>query len=227
MSSVAATDYLEIIEQLTPGEPAIFHNVSWHEYERLLDELIDRSGVRLSYDEGTLEIMTISTEHDFYAEMLQNLVRLLSLRLKFKFRSFGHATMKKTRTRRGKEPDGCFFIKSCDLIGPRKRLDFENDPPPDLAVEIDLSTKSISKLPIYRALQVPEVWIYNGNALTIYRLGDAGYESVEQSVELPVLTSQLLTSFLKEAEQTEDDNQLLQDYVEIILSGSPPPAQSR
>jgi len=221
MSVAAANNYLEIIEDLTPGEPAIFHNVSWQEYEQLLDELIDRSGVRLSYDEGTLEIMTISTEHDFYGEMLQNLVRLLSLRLKFKFRSFGHATMKKSKAQRGKEPDGCFFIRSCDLIGRRKHLDFENDPPPDIAVEIDLSTKSISRLPIYRGLQVPEVWIYNGSVLTIYRLDDQGYASVDRSVELLVLTSQLLTNFLNEAGETDDDNQLLQDYVEAILQASP------
>lgn len=225
MSVVAATNYFEIIEDLTPGEPAIFHNVSWQEYEQLLDELIDRSGVRLSYDEGTLEIMTISTEHDFYGEMLQNLVRLLSLRLKFKFRSFGHATMKKSKAHRGKEPDGCFFIRSCDLIGRRKHLDFENDPPPDIAVEIDLSTKSIPKLPIYHALRVPEVWIYDGKVLTIYRLGDQGYASVERSEELPVLTSQLLTNFLKDAEETDDDNQLLQDYVEAILKDQPPAIQ--
>jgi len=222
---VAATNYDEIIEHLTPGEPAIFHNVSWQEYEQLLDELVDRSGVRLSYDEGTLEIMTISTEHDFYEDLLQDLVRLLSLRLKFRFRSFGRATMKKTKARKGKEPDGCFFIKSCDLIGPRKRLDFENDPPPDIAVEIDLSTKSISKLPIYRALQVPEVWIYNGSVLTIYRLGDQGYASVERSEELQVLTSQLLTNFLNDAAETDDDNQLLQDYVETILQALPPAVQ--
>ncbi|HKQ80397.1 MAG TPA: Uma2 family endonuclease [Blastocatellia bacterium] len=225
MGIVAANNYLEIIDALNPGEPAIFHNVSWQEYEQLLDELVERSGVRLSYDGGTLEIMTISTEHDFYGEMLQNLVRLLSLRLKFKFRSFGHATMKKSKAQKGKEPDGCFFIKSCDLIGRRKLLDFENDPPPDIAVEIDLSTKSIPKLPIYLAPQVPEVWIYNGSALTVYRLSDQGYMSIERSEELPVLTSRLLTNFLNEAEQTDDDNQLLQEYVEIILREAPPATQ--
>jgi Uma2 family endonuclease len=132
--------------------------------------------------------------------------------------------MKKSKAHRGKEPDGCFFIKSCNLIGPRKRLDFENDPPPDIAVEIDLSTKSIPKLPIYRALQVPEVWIYDGSLLAIYRLGDQGYVSVERSEELPVLTSQLLTNFLNDAGESDDDNQLLQDYVEIILQ-APHPAQ--
>jgi len=225
MNAVATTDFLEIIEDLTPGEPAIFHDVSWEEYEQLLSELIDRSGVRLSYDEGTLEIMTISTEHDFYEDLLQDLVRLLSIRLNFRFRSFGRATMKKSEAHKGKEPDGCFFIKSCDLIGRRKHLDFENDPPPDIAVEIDLSTRSISKLPIYRALQVPEVWIFNGSVLTIYRLNDQGYTSAEQSEELPGLTSQLLTNFLKEAEETEDDNQLLQDYVEIIAQASPTTGQ--
>jgi Uma2 family endonuclease len=224
MSAATATDYLEIIDRLTPGEPVIYHNISWEEYEQLLDELIDRSGVRTSYDEGTLEIMTLSTEHDFYGEMLQNLVRLLSLRLKFKFRSFGHATMKKAGAQKGKEPDGCYFIKSCDLIGRRKRLDFEHDPPPDIAVEIDLSTKSIPKLPIYHSLRVPEVWIYDGGRLSIYLRNDQGYVSVERSEELPILTGQLLTDFLNDAEETDDENRLLQDYVEIVLQASPPEA---
>jgi Uma2 family endonuclease len=218
MNVATATNYLEVIDHLIPGEPAVFHDVSWEEYEQLSDELVDRSGLRLSYCEGTLEIMSTSTEHDFYEDLLQNLVRLLSLRLKFRFRSFGRATMKKSKAQKGKEPDGCYFIKSCDLIGRRKRLDFEIDPPPDIAVEIDLSTRSIRKLPIYHALQVPEVWIYDGTELTIHRWNDRGYVSVERSVELPALTSQLLTSFLSDAEETEDDNQLLQDYVEIISS---------
>ncbi len=222
MTAVTATNYLEIIEHLTPGEPAIFHDVSWEDYEQLLDELVERSGVRLSYYEGTLEIMTTSTEHDFYEELLQDLVRFLSLRLNFRFRSFGRPTMKKSRRQTGKEPDGCYFIKSCDLIGRRKMLDFEHDPPPDIAVEIDLTTKSIPKLPIYHALEVPEVWIYDGTKLTIYRRNEQSYASVERSEELPILTSQLLTSFLNDAEETYDDNQLLQDYVETILQSSSP-----
>ncbi len=217
MSVATATNYLEVIDHLTPGEPAIFHDVSWEAYEQLSDELVDRSGVRVSFYEGTLEVMTTSTEHDFYEDLLQNLVRLLSLRLMFRFRSFGRATMKKSKAQTGKEPDGCYFIKSCDLIGRRKRLDFESDPPPDIAVEIDLSTKSIPKLPIYHALRVAEVWIYDGTKLTIHRWSDQGYVSVEKSEELPFVTSQLLTSFLNDAEQTDDENQLLQDYVEIIL----------
>jgi Uma2 family endonuclease len=81
--------------------------------------------------------------------------------------------------------------------------------------------RKIRKLPIYRALRVPEVWIYNGNVLAIYRLGDQGYTSVERSEEAPFLTSQLLTNFFKGAEETDDDNQLLQDYVEIILQAQP------
>jgi Uma2 family endonuclease len=217
MSVAAATNYLEVIDHLTPGEPAIFHNVSWEEYEQLTDELVDRSGVRVSFYEGTLEIMTTSTEHDFYEDLLQDLIRFLSVRLNFRFRSFGRATMKKSGRQTGKEPDGCYFIKSCALIGRRKHLDFEHDPPPDIAVEIDLTARSIPKLPIYHALEVPEVRIYDGTKLTIHRRNDQGYASVERSEELPMLTSQLLTDFLTEAGETEDENQLLQNYVEIIL----------
>jgi Uma2 family endonuclease len=226
MTTATATNYLEVIEQLTPEEPIVFRDVRWEEYVQLLEDLgEEHPGLHLSYDRGTLEIMAISTEHGYYTELLQNLVRLVTLRRKTPFRSFGQATMKKSKALAGKEPDGCYYLKSLTLIGKNIRLDFEHDPPPDIAVEIDLSTNTIPKLPIYERLQVPEVWVYDGYEMTIYRLGERGYQPVEQSVELIGFTGALLTSFLNASQDTEEENQLLQDYVELALQSAPSSAE--
>lgn len=218
------TNYLEIIEQLTPEVPVVFHNVSWDEYEQLLEELGEAQAVHVSYDRGTLELMAISTEHCYYAEMLQNLGRFVSVRLKFKFRSFGQPTMKKHKSLAGKEPDGCYYVKSHNLIGKRIRIDFAHDPPPDVVVEIDLSTNTIPKLPIYQRLQVPEVWLYDGYEMTIYRLSAGGYKAVPESLEMPGFTSALLTDFLNASQEIEDDNELLAEYVEKIVQSQTPSA---
>ncbi len=215
--SIVATNYLEIVNDLTPETPVVFHDVSWEEYELLLEDLGERPGVHVSFDRGTLEIMTTSTEHDYYEDRVHDLIRVVTLRLKIKMRSFGRATMKKSKVLAGKEPDGCYYVKSLALIGRKIRLDFEHDPPPDIVVEVDLSTNTIPKLPIYQRLGVSEVWVYDGYEVTIYRLGEQGYEPAEQSVELPGFTSELLTEFLHASQSTEDDNQLLEDYVEMIV----------
>lgn len=216
--NIVATSYLEVIEQLTPEVPVVFHNVSWEDYELLLEELGEAQAVHVSYDRGTLELMTISTEHCYYAEALQSLVRLLSVRLKFRFRSFGQPTMRKSKSLAGKEPDGCYYIKSHALIGKKIRLDFAHDPPPDVVVEVDLSTNTIPKLPIYQRLQVPEVWLYDGYEMTIYRLHAEGYEPLAQSLEVPGFSSELLTNFLTASQNNEDDNQLFEEYVEKIVA---------
>ena len=132
--------------------------------------------------------------------------------------------MKKSKSLAGKEPDGCYYIKSLDLIGKKIRIDFEHDPPPDVVVEVDLSTNTIPKLPIYQRLQVPEVWLYDGYEMTIYRLSAQGYKPVAQSLELPGCTSALLTDFLNASQDVEDDNELLAEYVEKIVQLQSPSA---
>lgn len=221
MSTATATNYLKVIEQLMPETPVVFHNVSWEEYELLVEELWGIRSVHVSYDKGTLEIMAISPEHDYFGLCLHDLIRFATLRLKIRLRSFGHATMKKSKILAGKEPDGCYYVKSLALIGKRIQLDFEQDPPPDIAVEIDLSTNTIPKLPIYQRLGVAEVWLYDGYEMTIYRLSEQGYEPSEQSLELPGFTNALLTEFLHASQSPADDNQLLEEYVERIVRAQP------
>ncbi len=198
MSTVTAqilTPY-EIVSRLPADTVVTFHDVTWDEYEELLEQVGEASGLRISYDNGDLQVMTLSSEHENYARFLEQMVGLIRLRFRINIRFFGSATIKKRKRRKGNEPDACFYVQTADELGNRIHLDFEVDPPPDIAVEIDIHHDSRSKLSIYAGLRVPEVWRYDGEQMTIYELQQGEYVSRETSVALPVLTSRVLTEFL-------------------------------
>jgi Uma2 family endonuclease len=194
--SSSAVGLIEVIERLPADSTLTLRNVSWSEYERLLDGLGDASGVRLSYDGGILHVMTLSSEHESYSRLIEALIRLLSTKLRIRVLSFGSSTIKKRAEDKGSEPDGCFYVQSAATIGQKLRIDFCKDPPPDIVVEIDIHHESLFKLPVYAALGVPEIWRFDGKTLIIYGLSDGEYVPVESSRALPMLTSVTLTEFL-------------------------------
>ena len=197
MSAVIETSkYFEIAEQLPPDAVATFHDVEWSDYEELLDQVGEAVGMRISYGDGVLTIMTTSDPHEVYAEFIDRMVSLLSVRFRINIRFFGRATMKLRKLRKGLEPDACFYVQSADALGKRIERDLEQDPPPDVAVEIDVHHDSRPKLSIYAALGVPELWRFDGTALSINLLKEGGYVEAEQGVALPLLTAGVLTDFL-------------------------------
>jgi Uma2 family endonuclease len=125
----------------------------------------------------------------------------IRLRLQMDILSFGSATMRKRRRAKGHEPDGCFYVQTAAMIGNKIQLDFETDPPPDIVVEIDVHHDSRSRFPVYAALGVPEIWRYDGKAMTIYHLSEEGdgqqYDTGDTSAALPILTAQLLTEIIE------------------------------
>ena len=196
MIATAPATWTEIIERLPADSQITLRKITWDEYEELLDQVGEAPGLRISYDEGTVQIMTLSPEHENYAEFISGLMRLLSARLRINIRFFGSTTIRKHRRSKGNEPDACFYVRNAPLIGNRVQLDFAVDPPPDIVVEIDIHHDSTAKLPIYAALGVPEVWRYDGYALTIQRLEQGQYVETEASPSLPLLSSRLLTDYL-------------------------------
>ena len=203
--SVQTLTYYEIVSQLPADTVIAFHDVSWDEYEDLLDQVGEPAGLRISYGDGTLTVMTLSSVHESYAKFIEALIGVLRVRLRLNIRFFGSATMKKRKPRKGLEPDACFYVQTADALGKRIDLDFEVDPPPDIAVEIDIHHESRSKFPIYAALGVPEIWRYDGHALTIHLLEGEKYRETTQSPALSMLTSDLLTDFLT---RLRDDGEL-------------------
>jgi Uma2 family endonuclease len=190
------TNLYGIISQLSDGACVTFPNVSWGEYEELLDQFIEPAGLRMGYYKGELTAMSLSAEHENNARFIDQLITALKLRLRINIRSFGSWTMKKSKNQAGKEPDACFYVNTAAAIGNRINLDFATDPPPDIAVEVDIHHKTKNQLELYAALGIPELWVFDSGRLTIHLLEDDHYVEAETSKALPMLTASVLTDFL-------------------------------
>lgn len=190
-------EYLEAINHLPPGSVLVFHKVRWDQYDNLMAEIIDRAGLRISYDEGQLEVVSPLPEHEKYKEFLSHLARVLSDEWGTELESFGSTTWKRRKLRKGIEADACFYIDNAPLVIGKRTIDLESDPPPDIAVEIDITNQSLPKLSIYAALRVPEIWHYDGKRVLIYALAGDAYAEAETSRFFPGLTASLIGESLE------------------------------
>src|SRR5437016_6345837 len=138
-------EYLESVEHLPEGAILVFPKVSWKQYENFLEDLAGRPGLRVSYDEGRLEIMSPSSEHEDYKDFILQLARLLSQELGIPLEPRGSTTWKRRTSHKGAEPDTCFYVANAHRIIGKRRIDLESDPPPDIVVEIDATNESLSK----------------------------------------------------------------------------------
>lgn len=170
----------------------LLHNVSWDRFERLLEDLGESRSARVAYDDGTLEIMTPLPEHEYFKEIWSDSVKDIADELEQDYGCYGSTTWRKKIQKAGIEPDNCFYFQNELLVRGRVDLDLETDPPPDLALEIDLTSKSLPRLPIYRRLGVPEIWCYDNGKLSIRVLQNGEYVLVERSRIFPELDIQAL-----------------------------------
>ncbi len=169
--------------EVPPGQNILFHDISWEDFETILDELGEHRGTRITYNQGVLEIMAPLPEHEVDKELLSDLVKILFEELEIDRECFGSTTFKNRDMGQGIEPDQCFYIKSHLLMRGKKRINLKLDPPPDLAIEIDLTSKT--QISTYEALAVPELWIYEKNKLKIYILQDKKYIESATSPTFP------------------------------------------
>lgn len=187
----------------SPAEQRVLlNNVSWETYERLLEDHRDRSAPRFTYDRGMLEIVSPSPEHEAYNRSVALLVESLAEELGIDVYDLGSTTFRRADIECGFEPDSCFYIQNEGRIRGKSRIDLTVDPPPDLVIEIDITSPSINKLPIYVQIGVPEVWRYDGEKLEIFKLGDEGYVEVPESTALPTLKSSTLSELVRRSKST-------------------------
>lgn len=182
------------------GQRMILRGVSWATYERLLADFEDSHAVHFAYDREVLEIMVLSTKHEEPNRTLSLLVDLVAGELDIDVRRLGSTTFTRADLSKGFEPDSCFYVQNVERVRGKEAIDLTIDPPPDLVIDIDITSPSLNKFPIYAAVGVPEVWRYDGSRVQIFRLEGGQYEEVEQSIALPALTGTLATQFLKESE---------------------------
>lgn len=219
--STRSAEYLEAIDRLPSGATLLFSDVSWEDYENVLEDLGRRPGLRVAYDEGILEIMTVSPEHEDYADFILSLARLLSEELDIKLETRGSTTWKRKKRGKGVEPDTCFYIANAQRIIGKCKIDLESDPPPDVAVEVEVTKESLGKFNIYAALGVPELWRYDGKRVVMYQLTkDLHYVEISESRFFPLLTGSLLTDFI-ELSKTVGQTDALKAFRRQIRSRKP------
>ncbi|MBW4555772.1 MAG: Uma2 family endonuclease [Trichormus sp. ATA11-4-KO1] len=164
------------------ADRVVLYNISWQQFENLLQDLGESRAARIAYDCGTLEIMTPLPEHEYYKKTISIAIEDIALELDLKYESYGSTTWKRESRMVGLEPDDCFYFQNEAAIRGRLDLDLNQDPPPDLALEIDVTSKSLNRFPIYARLGVPEIWCYDTGELRIYLLQNGEYIESETSL---------------------------------------------
>ncbi|NEQ67180.1 MAG: Uma2 family endonuclease [Symploca sp. SIO2D2] len=223
------------------ADRVVLHNVSWQQFENLLADLGESRAARVTYDDGTLEIITPLPEHEYYKETLSIAIKDIAETLEQDYESLGSTTWKRELKRAGVEPDNCFYFQNEPKIRGKLEFDLNQDPPPDLALEIDfiscpvkylhfggnkaegrgqraegkeeackvegydnclsgndVTSKSLSRFPIYARLGVPEIWCYDSGEVTIYQLQNEEYIEVETSLVFPTLPVKELPALIEQ-----------------------------
>ncbi len=177
----------------------ILHGISWQTYEHLLADCRDTHSAHFAYDRGVLEIMAPSFDHERINRLLHTVFETLAEEMGIDFENAGSTTFRREDLDRGFEPDTCFYMQNVQTVRGKKRRDLAVDPPPDLVIEVDISSPSLDKFPIYAGLGIPEVWRYDSNNVSIFRLANQAYQLVIASVALPGVTNEVLSQFLADS----------------------------
>lgn len=180
---------------LVPESRFTLCGISWPLYE-MLRESDENQSVRMNYDDGTLELMSPSYDHEAIKKLIGRMIESLTEELGIATRSLGASTWKKSERTKALEADECYYVLNHHRVRERRAIDLTIDPAPDLAVEVEISRGTVPRMPIYAALGVLEVWRWRGGELTAWALTDTRYVEREFSVNLPMLRVKDLEPFL-------------------------------
>lgn len=192
------TGFDPIATSMQAEQRIVLQNISWETFEALLKETGENRVSRFAYDCGILEIMTPLLEHEKPKILLDRFIFILVEELNIEIKSAGSTTLKRQVANRGIEPDNCYYIQNEPAIRGNLKLDLETAPPPDLAIEIDLTKSPVNKFGIYAALDVPELWRYDGKELKFYQLEAGEYIERESSLAFPIVSVQELNGFIEQ-----------------------------
>ncbi|MGB7413366.1 MAG: Uma2 family endonuclease [Thermosynechococcaceae cyanobacterium] len=182
-----------------PSQRLLLEGIAWDTYQALRQDLEGQPGKRLTYDDGLLEILMPLPPHESYKRWLGRLVEIVTEEMDVEIRSLGASTWQRQDLAKGVEADECYYIQNEGRIQGKMELDLQVDPPPDLAIEVDITNPSLPRLPIYGVLKVPEVWRFDGEHITILWWIEGEYQAMERSQALPQVTAERIQHFMNEA----------------------------
>lgn len=203
MSAVLTPPEIPTATEKVAEERFVLCDVNWETYEQLLKNYQNQSSPRFAYDNGVLEIFMPSQEHEESNCFFELFTSAIAEERKLKIRSLGSTTQKREDLLKGIEPDSCFYIQSASLIANVKKVDLSIHPPPDLAIEVDVTSSSLDRFAIYAALRVPEIWRCEGDEVKFFRLEENKYIETFDSIILSNVTPTDVTRFLHESQTLE------------------------
>jgi Uma2 family endonuclease len=186
---------------LSPGGEVILRHQTWADYEELLKCRLDNAAIRVRYDARRQEIRLMAplSGHGNRSDTLADLVKTLLRHCGRDWQCFDPITLKRFG-QVGLEPDKCFYIGSCEAILGKERIDLDVDPPPDLALEVDMTCSSDPR--DYEPLGVPELWIYREGSLHVYVLDGRHYREAADSPTFPgIPVRTLIPAYVRRAWQ--------------------------
>jgi Uma2 family endonuclease len=185
-----------IPQTATASDRVVLRGVSWEQYEALR-KIEANYHIRMTFDQGALEMMSPSQGHEETKRLVGRMVEALTEELEIPLRSRSSTTWKRRDLKRAIEADECYYIKNFDAVADHRTVDLKTDPPPDLAVEAEYSRSAVDKLSIYAALGVPEIWRSDGAKIVSLHLAEDGqYQEHDFSWNLPFLRVSDLNRFL-------------------------------
>jgi len=198
----------------------VLDEMTWDLYDHLLRVVGDRP-IRITYFRGRLEIMSPLLSHERWKGMIGRMIESLARARKMPFIRAGSTTLRRQDEDAGLEPDECYYLQHVRNVLGKERIQLPDDPPPDLAVEIDITRRSVGRQPIYAALGVPELWRFDGKRLHFLNLtADGRYELVDRSLAFPFLSAADLQPFL-ERMHAEDDMAVTDAFDEWVRTLKP------
>ena len=171
--------------EVQPGQHLTLREITWDNFEAILRDMGEHRATRVAYYQGCLEIKMPLPEHEKAKILIGEFVKILLDELGLDWEPYGSTTFKRPEMAAGIEPDDCFYIQNAARMVGKQRVDLATDPPPDLAIEVDVT--STTQIDAYAALGVPELWRYSNGQLQIFVLQSGAYLPVETSPTFPNL----------------------------------------
>jgi Uma2 family endonuclease len=189
-----------MVTTTTPAEQrTLLTNISWQTFKAMLVDMGSERATRLAYDKGLVEIMTPLMPHENSNRLIEVFVGVLCEELGLEIKRTGSLTLTRDELERGAEPDSSYYIQNEPLVRDKAEIDLDNDPPPDLVLEVEYSRSRIDKLSLYAAMGIPEFWRYNGSILRIYRLELGQYVQRNNSPTFAPIVVTEIPKFLQQS----------------------------
>jgi Uma2 family endonuclease len=184
------------LDSLPEGSKVELNDVSWEDYEQLLEDVSEVRYFKIYYDNRRLVAMVVSYEHERIKSCFPHLLAILTDELDLPLFGAASTTLKKSKKKKGGDPDDSYYIENADKIQGLKRINLATDPPPDIVIEVDITSSSINKFAIYAAMGVAEFWRYEENELHFYKLEREDFVEVPASLHFTFVTPSVIERFL-------------------------------